>query len=475
MVVILGLLTLTLWVDTEARIRAEQNKIAGLNLNVVQDLLANIQDRKILQDKLNSSGLFSDWAIVDGDFNIIASSAPISKRDILKNDPDLKLAKQRNTPVIVKGSKISAWLTLPKGEIVGVKMDIHHLIIGEFNPWESVRIILLIMPLGTILLILIIFFLLTRLVIKPIETLSNASGQIATGNYDVQINKVAGTDEVANLINTFKVMLDEIKEYRDNMETKIEEAKTKIKATEEQLIIAQRLSATGTLAAGIAHEINNPLGGIINATSALKKGTLSKEKADEYIDLITDGLNRIQGTLKKILQFFPRKLTPQPIDLKPVVERAILLVQYRMESNNINIETDVPYNLPMIFGEANELQQVFLNILMNAIDGIMEIRKQKPDSERGNIKIKHEVNQSTITIEIKDDGIGMNEVELRQAFDLFYTTKDPGKGTGLGLPVTHSIIDNHNGKITLGSKRGQGVTIRVTLPIMKETIKSIFQ
>ena len=467
MVGILGLLTLTLWFDTEARIRAEQNKIAGLNLNVVQDWLANIQDWKILQDKLNASGLFSDWAIVDNDFNIIASGSPISKRDMLKNDAELKLAKQRNTPVIVKGSKISAWLVLPKGETVGVKMDIHHLIIGEFNPWESVKIILLIMPLGTILLILIIFFLLTHLVIKPIETLSNASGQIATGNYDVQINQVSGTDEVAGLINTFKVMLEEIKEYRSNMETKIEEAKNKIKATEEQLIIAQRLSATGTLAAGIAHEINNPLGGIINATSALKKGTLSKEKADEYLDLIDDGLSRIQETLKKILQFFPRKLTPQPVDLKPVIERAILLVQYKLESNNINIESNVPYNLPRIYGEANELQQVFLNILMNAIDGIVEIKKQKPDSERGNIKITHKLDQSFVTIEIKDDGIGMTEADIGQAFDLFYTTKDPGKGTGLGLPVAHSIIDNHNGKITLESKRGHGVTIRLVLPVMK--------
>jgi signal transduction histidine kinase len=332
------------------------------------------------------------------------------------------------------------------------------------------------MPLGTILLILSIYFLLTRLVIKPIETLAQASSQIASGDYNVQLQPLVGNDEVANLVNTFKMMLEEIKGYHSDMETKIEEAKVKIKATEEQLIIAQRLSATGTLAAGIAHEINNPLGGIINAVASLKKGGLSDEKAKEYFDLLVDGLDRIQETLKKILQFFPRKLVPQAVELKPLIERAILLVQHRLESNHIIVDNSLPVNLPRIFGEANEIQQVFLNLLINAIDGITEIRQQKPDQQqRGKIRIFQELNSRYVTIGVQDDGVGMSEIELKQAFDLFYTTKEPGKGTGLGLPVAYNIIENHNGKITLESKKGHGVTVRVNLPIMKETIKSMLQ
>lgn len=476
MVLIFGLLTLTLWVNTEARIRAEQTKIAGLNLNIVQDWLANIQDWNVLQEKLNASGLFSSWAIIDTNFNVLASSTPLSKRDIYKQDSDLKRSRGINPPIVIKGSNVSAWLTLPKGETVGVKMDIHHLLIGEFNSFDSVKIILLIMPLGTILLILSIYFLLTRLVIKPIETLAQASSQIARGDYNAQIQPLGGNDEVAHLVNTFNIMLEEIKEYHSNMETKIEEAKVKIKATEEQLIIAQRLSATGTLAAGIAHEINNPLGGIINAVTSLKKGGLTDEKAKEYMDLIIDGLDRIQETLKKILQFFPRKLVPQSVDVKPLIERAILLIQHRLETNHIIIDNALPVNMPNIFGEANEIQQVFLNLLMNAIDGITAIRQQKPDlPQGGKIRIFYEFNSQFITIGVQDDGIGMSEPELKQAFDLFYTTKEPGKGTGLGLPVAHNIIENHNGKITLESKKGHGVTVRVSLPIMKETIKSMLQ
>lgn len=474
MVLILGLLTLSLWVDAQARIKAEQTKIATLTVQVVQDWLANINDRAVLQEKLVSSGLFSGWVIVDSDFNQIASSEAVAKRNY-KNDTDLNEARTLHPPILIKGSKVSAWLTLPKGETAGVKMDIQYLSWTQFNPWDSVKIILLIMPLGTILLILSIYFLLTRLVIRPIETLSKASSRLASGDYAVEIPNILGNDEVTNLINTFNMMLEELKQYRGNMETKIEEAKVKIKTTEEQLIVAQRLSATGTLAAGIAHEINNPLGGIINAADVLKRGGLEKEKAEEYLDLIIDGLNRIEDTVKKILQFFPRKLAPQPIDLKPVIDRAILLVQHRLETNQIEVENSVSLNLPRIFGEANELQQVFLNLLMNAIDAVLSLRQEKPNLIRGTVKILQEIDSRYVTIIVKDDGIGMTETEIKQAFDLFYTTKEPGKGTGLGLSVAYNIIENHNGKITLESKRGQGTTIKVLLPIMKETIKAMLK
>ncbi|MBI4833899.1 MAG: HAMP domain-containing histidine kinase [Planctomycetes bacterium] len=478
MVLILGLLTLSLYVDTETRIKATQNEIAQLNLKIVQDWLANINDWKILQGRLNSTGLFSKWVIVDSDFEVLSSSAPLSsqERTAYKQDNDLMMAMRIDSHVFINGSNVSTWLIMPKdGKSVGVKMDMQYLTLSKFDPWDSIVIILLIMPLGTILLILSIYFLLTRLVIKPIETLSKTSSHIAKGDYNVEIKPVSGNDEVTNLINTFNLMLNEIKEHRGHMETKIEEAQVKIKTTEEQLIIAQRLSATGTLAAGIAHEINNPLGGIINAAESLKGGKLDKEKADEYLDLIIDGLDRIAETVKKILQFFPRKLAPQAVDLKPVIDRAILLVQHRLESNNITVENSVPLSLPSIFGEGNELQQVFLNLMMNAIDAILTVRQQKPDANRGKIEIFHEVNARALTISVKDDGIGMSENEIKQAFDLFYTSKEPGKGTGLGLSVAFNIIENHGGKITLESKRNQGTTAKITLPIMKETIKSIVE
>jgi len=304
--------------------------------------------------------------------------------------------------------------------------------------------------------------------------LAATSREIARGNYEVDLPVPRGEDEVANLINTFRSMLTEVKGYRENLESRIEEAREKIKATEEQLIIAQRLSATGTLAAGIAHEINNPLGGIINAAERLKKPNLEPAKTKEYLDLIIEGLERIQEILKKILQFFPRKLTAQPLDLKPVIDRALLLIQHRLESNKITVIQSVSSNLPQVYGEANELQQVFLNLLMNATDAVMARRTQKPDEEgRGTIQISDEFDQHKVSILFKDDGVGMSEAEINRAFDLFYTTKEPGKGTGLGLPVAYNIIQNHNGKLTLHGKKGQGVTAIVTLPVLKETIKSM--
>lgn len=476
MTLILGLLTLTLWVNTWTRIRNEQNRIVELSLLVVEDWLAGIQnqDWEIIEEKLNSSGLFTDWVIVDDKLNPVASRSPIENPYIYKEDKDLQEAL-RGTPPNLKGTKVSAPLNLPNGKTWAIKMDLWHLRLKEFNPIESLKIILWIMPLGTILLIIGIYILLTRLVIKPIEMLASASQRVARGDYTVSIPATVANDEVAHLINAYGSMLKEIKEYHTEMETKIEEARTKIKTTEEQLMIAQRLSATGTLAAGIAHEINNPLSGILNAAETLRKGSLSETKANEYLELIIDGLHRIQDTLKKILQFFPRKLVPQPIEIKPTIERALFLVQHRLETNKIAITNSVPNNLPRVFGEANELQQVFLNLLINALDAIMTYRQQHPDDLRGDIWISHETTSNDITIIIKDNGTGMSQPEVSRAFDLFYTTKEPGKGTGLGLAVVHNIIESHGGKITLESKRNTGTTIRILLPILKETIKSMLK
>ncbi|MEK7448017.1 MAG: HAMP domain-containing sensor histidine kinase, partial [Planctomycetota bacterium] len=291
-------------------------------------------------------------------------------------------------------------------------------------------------------------------------------------NYNVTLPQPSGDDEVANLIKTFNGMLKELRGYHTSLESKIEEARHKIKTTQEQLTIAQRLSATGTLAAGIAHEINNPLGGIMNAVQSLKKGNLPLEKTREYLDLILDGLQRMQETLKKILQFFPRKLVPQGLELKPVIERTLQLVQHRLEEYKITVANLVPANIPQVFGDATELQQVFLNLLMNAIDAIINLRETQPElTDRGQIKLLIELSGKNITVSLTDDGAGMDAQTLEHAFDIFYTTKEPGRGTGLGLAVVHNIIENHGGKIYIQSKKGRGTTIKITLPVLQETLE----
>src|SRR6185295_10939210 len=131
---------------------------------------------------------------------------------------------------------------------------------------------------------------------------------------------------------------------------------------------AQRLTATGTLAAGIAHEINNPLGGMINAARVLREGKLDPAKQAEYLELILDGLERVRAIVQKILQFRPRSVEPRPVQVHEAVERAISFMDHRAKAKEVAIRNELPPELPLVNGDPLELQQAFLNVLMNAVD-----------------------------------------------------------------------------------------------------------
>ncbi len=486
MVLILGILTFHLWITAWGRVQTNQRGMAELIKSVAQDWLADVrttQDWETLKAKLNYSTLFTNWVIVDDKFQPVISASPIPDANVFKNDKYIAEVMQTRQPIFRDGFVIAP-LIMANNKIFVMKMKPQTSPEQDFSPIESVKTILLVMPLGTLILIMSMYILLTKLVLNPIEMLSKASAEISQGNYNVNIPPARSTDEIGNLITTFSIMARELNEYHHNMEGKIQEAREKIHATEAQLIVAQRLSATGTLAAGIAHEINNPLGGILNAADALKKGTLDKAHTQQYLDLIIDGLLRIQDTLKKILQSFSHRTSPQPLDLKIIIERAISLVRHRLDESKIAITNTLPLHTPQVFGDATELQQVFLNLLMNAVDAVNEHAAPAkpgwegkptggPHKHEKKIDIFCESDDKDINISIRDTGIGMTSEELTNAFDMFFTTKEPGKGTGLGLTVAYNIVQNHNGKITIQSEKNRGTTVKISLPVLKKKMESM--
>ena len=481
MILILGILTFHLWITAWGRVQTNQRGMAELIKSVAQDWLAEVkttEDWGALKSKLNYSTLFTNWVIVDDKFQPVISASPIPDANVFKNDRYIAEVMRTRQPIFRDGF-IIAPLMMANNKIYAMKMKPQTSPGQDFNPIESVKTILLVMPLGTLILILFMYILLTKLILNPIEMLSKASSEISKGNYNINIPPARSADEIGTLINTFSVMAKELNDYHQNMEGKIQEAKEKIHATEAQLIVAQRLSATGTLAAGIAHEINNPLGGILNAADALKKGTLDKAQTQQYLELIIDGLLRIQDTLKKILQSFSHRTSPQPLDLKIIIERAISLVRHRLDESKIDITNTLPLHTPQVFGDATELQQVFLNLLMNAVDAVNSHSDKhlpdRPGARAGEKKIDIfcESDDKTIDISIRDTGIGMTSEELANAFDMFFTTKEPGKGTGLGLTVAYNIIQNHNGKITIQSEKNRGTTIKISLPVLQKKMESM--
>jgi two-component system, NtrC family, sensor kinase len=241
------------------------------------------------------------------------------------------------------------------------------------------------------------------------------------------------------------------------MQKDIQTAQGRIANTERRLFAAQRLSATGTLAAGIAHEINNPIGGMINAARVLREGKLDPAKREEYLELILDGLERVRAIVQKILQFRPRAFEPRPVQLQEAVERAIAFMEHRARAKEVSIRNEVPADLPTVTGDPLELQQAFLNILMNAVDACV--------MGEGMVTVYSRLAGEGVAVSVADNGCGMEPEELARCMDLFFTTKDVGEGTGLGLAVAQNIVANHGGRIDIASERGRGTTVTMTFPL----------
>lgn len=321
---------------------------------------------------------------------------------------------------------------------------------------ETLKIILFLFLLGTLSLLFILYLLFNRFILRPLDHLLLVCTRIQQGIYPLSDSAPSGRDEVGIVLGTLHKLFRENIRYQKELEGKYEQATQRIKKSEQHLIITERLASTGKLVAGIAHEINNPLGGMINAISRLKK----KEKLThqtEYFDLLEEGLNRIREIVAQILHFSPRKKDPKEVLLSEILSKATLFLKHRLSEKQIDLHLEVPEILPTVFGDALELQQVFQNLIVNAIDA---------SSYQSKIEIRATVEpDSILKIEVQDYGEGMDEYQLAHAFDLFYTTKEVGKGSGIGLSIVLNIVENHGGTLKMESKKNQGTLVTILLPV----------
>lgn len=397
-------------------------------------------------------------------------SAPLS---FIKNGLDVNeervrslvrraLAEGERGKLIVDGNEV---VVPDKGDIQGPPRGgtWFRLDIPGFSPHEPLRKVYLFMLVGLVFIIVVIYAVLSVAVIKPIERLERAAKRVAEGDYSRPVPHSGRQDEVDTLIATFNTMMVELGNYRHHLQERFEDARRQARAAEKNLVIAQRLAATGKLASGIAHEVNNPLAGMQNAARRLLRDPPAEDKRREYLELIIDGLERVKETVKKILQFTPHQVAPQAVAVETVLRRALALASHRIEKEGTEVVVDVP-ETAHVFGDPFELQQVFLNILINAMDALAGTGR------RGEIAIRAQVVDHEIRIAVEDNGCGMSDEQVSQAFDLFYTTKEVGEGTGLGLSIAHNVIQNHGGRIDLKSRAGAGTTVEISLPLIDGSV-----
>lgn len=252
--------------------------------------------------------------------------------------------------------------------------------------------------------------------------------------------------------------------------TERKKAEEERRRLELKALNASRLASIGEMAAGIAHEINNPLTGIVGYAQLLmsRKDLPSDIKAD--LKVITDSAQRVAGIVKGLLTF-ARQTKPerQLADINSIVENTLALRAYSLKTNNISVTTELDPHLPQTLVDSGQIQQVLLNLIVNAET------EMKLAHGKGNLVIITQKTNNTIKISVKDDGPGIKPEIMDRIFDPFFTTRKTGEGTGLGLSICHSLVTEHGGRIYAESEPGEGATFIVELPIVssREKTKSV--
>jgi len=248
---------------------------------------------------------------------------------------------------------------------------------------------------------------------------------------------------------------------------------TKRKQAETELIRSEKLASLGQLAASVAHEVNNPLAGILVYLKLLhkkyKEKKLQTEETEKQLLKMEKELERTSRIIRNLLDFSRQsEPTMRPVELNNVVEAALLLVGHQIDLENIRLEKKLNTQLPLVLADFDQIQQVLMNIIMNAIQAMPNGGNLTiTTSVAKGIKIG-ESPKNTVRIDIRDTGVGIPKGNLSKLFTPFFTTKEKGKGVGLGLPVVYGIIERHEGKIEVDSEPHAGTIFTIYLEVMDE-------
>ena len=343
---------------------------------------------------------------------------------------------------------------------------------------ESSRIMVAYTACGLILIAVLSWFFVWRVVGRPVQALERGTERLKSGDLGYQIN-VESEDEIGDLARSFNDMSSQLKaEHTENiawthtLEQRVEQKTRELRRAHEHALHTEKMVSIGKMAAVLAHEINNPLSGILTYAKLLRKyldhadnGNDRRQEICDSLDLIASESRRCGDLVKNLLTF--SRTTPmnlQPTNLNSVIDQALRLIQHQLELSAIHVEEHLDSDLPLIDCDGAQIEQVLLALLMNAIDAM---------PQGGNLWITStaDAEASQLRIVVRDDGAGIPPEILPRIFEPFLTTKETGRGVGLGLAISHSILERHNGNIAVQSEVGKGTTFTVTLPWEKEAAK----
>jgi two-component system NtrC family sensor kinase len=267
----------------------------------------------------------------------------------------------------------------------------------------------------------------------------------------------------------FRDELDFLAEKFNSMVDRISNTYQELEKAQTSLIQSEKLAYVGTLAAEIAHEINNPIAGLKNCIRRMQQNPHNILQNKEYLDMMEEAALKMESVVCGLLDYTRQeKMVFEQIRINEVIEKALFLITYKIEIYQIEIINHISAGLPAFYGSFNHIEQVFVNLLINGINAINEICKLDTECKR-QIYLSGEVNNSSLVIRVEDTGTGISSAEKEKIFDPFYTTKEIGVGTGLGLSICYNIIKAHKGEIKVESQVGKGTAFTVSLPFRAET------
>jgi two-component system, NtrC family, sensor kinase len=304
----------------------------------------------------------------------------------------------------------------------------------------------------------------------PLKKLEDGTQHLASGDLGYQL-PIDTSDELARVSTSFNTMSRELREAREEitawnrrLEERVQQKTQELNRAHEQMLRTERMASIGKLAAVVAHEINNPLAGILTYAKLLKKRFVSRGDAaqDDTVSSLAliESESRRCGEIVKNLLSFARAtpLTFEPSDVNGVVNRCVQLVQHQLTLANVELTLNLASDLPPVQCDPSQIEQVILSLVMNAIDAM-------PHGGTLRIASRYLVDSMEAQIEVKDDGIGIPADVLPNLFEPFFTTKERGHGLGLGLAISRTIVERHLGRIEVQSEPGRGTQFTITLPV----------
>jgi signal transduction histidine kinase len=310
-----------------------------------------------------------------------------------------------------------------------------------------------------------------RHLVRSVRNLMSATNAFAKGDLTYRA-KILSNDELGTLTLSFNDMAAHLQSAKGEVENALQELKHK----QLQLVQSGKLAALGEMSSGIAHELNNPLlliKGFNNRTkAALEKmgGAAVSDNVRDYIKEVDENCDR----MKKIIQHlrdFSRQAEQHfsVISVNEIVDKSFMLLNEQLRLRNIEIKKRLTEGNPKINGEANRLEQVFINLISNSRDAL----ESMPEDQVKSIEVSSKIEVGSVIVRISDNGMGVDASNIEKIFNPFFTTKEVGKGTGLGLSISHSIIKEHKGDIWCESTPGHGASFCIRLPLADQSLLAV--